>query len=373
MFINNNIRKIVMNKHNKKVYDFAAKSAQIDSIKKFPEFQDYMTKFEKIYEGGLFNIKASYGESLYYGHIQQLFRYCNMNPKDYVYFPIMEHGIQFVTRVRENQQMRIFQGKDNIEGWRKYYKGYPFYMIGPYIHYVESYYESDEIAKYKSELGKVLTIFPAHTYELADNFYNEQEFVDYIMDIMAKDYDSVIISVYWADVNAEVYKLFKERGAILMSAGFRGDTNFIRRLKTILELSDTVVSNAFGTFIGYAYYLNKVVKLIDGNVIVDSSKESVDSPEMENELHQIEKQFMRAFAIDKPEFTKEQLELCEYYWGLDKLKTKEEIQAILKINKQILKEAKGFIKWIPWAAQKVMKKGKLTELEYSVLSEAMGE
>ena len=92
------------------------------------------------------------------------------------------------------------------------------------------------------------------------------------MNVLAKQYDTVMVSVYWNDVESKLYGMFEKCGAILVSSGFRGDKAFISRLKTLISLSDCVCGNAFGTHIGYAMYLNKPFIYINNDLIFEKIK-----------------------------------------------------------------------------------------------------
>ena len=66
-----------------------------------------------------------------------------------------------------------------------------------------------------------------------------------------------MVSIYWNDVDSDLCELFRKKGAMLASNGFRCDDNFIRRLKAIIQLSDVTLGNDLGSHIGYSIYLGK--------------------------------------------------------------------------------------------------------------------
>lgn len=371
LYLNNSARTVLLYRYNKEVNEFIKEASHIDSIRNFERFKNFIEIFKNKYNGGIYSVKKSYSESLLYGHINMMSDYAGIEKKDFIYFPVMEHGIQFYMQIKQNQPPRIFQGDYFLDDWRSEYKNTPLYVIGPYVHYADKYYNENNFTKLRLKYKKTLLVFPSHSYELAETNYNEKQFVDYVMDRLAKDYDTVMVCAYWADLNHEVYSLFKSRGAVIVSAGFRGDFNFIKRLKSIIMLSDCVVSNALGTFLGYAVYLDKPVIMIDGNVVNDI-KDMTVTEEMSDKLSRIQGQFMREFAPLKEPLNDEQIKLCNKYWGLDKTKTPEEIRVILKVNKMVIKGAGGKIRRIGKSAIKVLNSDNLSECEHRILKEAMG-
>ncbi len=372
LYLNNFLRSIIMRKFNNRVEKFIDEASKYDSIGNFEDFREFIKNFKNVYSSGIFSVKKSFSESLLYGHINEMYNYAGLDKKDFIYFPIMEHGIQFYMQTKKNHPPRIFQGEYFLDEWRKEYVGNPYYVIGPYIHYARPYYDKETFDRMKSELGKTLVIFPTHTYELAESKYNATKFVDYVMDTLAKDFDSVVVCSYWADLDHEINKLFSDRGAKIVSAGFRGDYNFIRRLRTIIELSDSVAANSLGTFLGYSIYLKKPVIMFNGD-IVSKMKDISVSEQMSSSMKDIENDFMKIFSLGKESFSEEQISLCNPYWGFDKIKTPEEIAAIFQVNKMIIKRAHGSIKNIGKAAQKVYKNAKLSEIQHRILKEALAK
>ena len=366
LYLNNSLRCVALSKYNKKVQDFIDRAAKIDSIMDFCEFKDFIKEFKKVYSGGIFSIKKAYSESLLYGHINEVFHYAELDEKDFLYFPIMEHGIQFYMQIKKNHQSRIFQGEYFMEDWNKAYPGTPTFAIGPYVHYARPYYSETEFNKIKEEIGKTLLVFPTHSYELGETHYNAEDFVDYVMQEQAKDYQTVMVCAYWADLDHEIYRLFEARGAKIVSAGFRGDYNFIRRLRTIIELSDGVVANSLGTFVGYCIYFKKPVVMVDGKIIKQLNDLNLTN-EMSGNMDKIEQLFYKEFSPTSKPFSKEQIELCEKYWGLSNVKSPEEIRAILQLNKKVIKKALGNVYEMGKAANTLKAENKFSELEKRVL------
>lgn len=309
-FVNDIVRRTVFKKQNDMVLAVTDKMAQIDSIESFDEFKDAVAQI-KYFNGTIFSVKRAFGESLHYGHLQALKEYAGFNEDDFKYFPVLEHGVNFWEHTEIVPLPRVCQGTYLIEKWRKRHPYVPIYSIGPYITYAKEYYDKSRFCELKARLKKTVLIFPAHTFEMDSQEYDMKKFVDETMNRFSSDYDTVMISAYWADLRYELYDLFAKAGAKIVSAGFRGDPNFISRLKTMILLSDYIVGNDLGTFVGYGKMLGKPVSLIHTDINRVSAERTNDYKTFTGNISL----FYEYFAIDKPIDEQKQHELCCRFWG----------------------------------------------------------
>lgn len=374
LYLNNVTRTIVMGGHNHKVSNFTKEISTIDSIKDYEQFSKEIVKYKKIYRNGYFSIKKTYSESLLYGHINEMFNYAKLSTNDFFYFPIMEHGIEFNNIVNANHPCRIFQGEYLQKDWNRINVGVPTFKVGPYINYARPMYSTTEHDLLKKQLGKTLLVFPFHSYELADIKNENYDFINLVMDMLAKNFDNVLVCAYWTDVDDEIYCRFKERGAKIVSAGFRGDANFIRRLRTLMDLSDCVIGNALGTFLGYSVARKKRVLLYKDQIIT-TIKDIEITKDMRHTFNAVETEFVNNFSNletimeDGIKYSYEQLNLCNKYWGTESLRTPEEISSILNISKMIIKQSKGFINKVPEAVQELIKNNAFNLSEKALLDQ----
>ena len=266
-FINDFARKTIMSYYNQNVLKLITEFSKIDSIMDYKMFCGLINKTGVLskHRKTILSLKRVYGESLLYGHLSSIEHFAEIKKRDLKYFPIMEHGVTFWEIVNASGFPRVCQGDYLRENWKRKYPGVPLFCVGPYIHYADYYYSLEKRTALKKELGKTLLIVPAHTHEMASQDYDMQGFVDSIMRAKSS-YQTVMVLAYWADLKYPLYDCFINAGAKVVSAGFRGDPYFISRLKTILSLADIVVGNDIGTFIGYAHYLKKPVRLLPNTI-----------------------------------------------------------------------------------------------------------
>jgi hypothetical protein len=90
--------------------------------------------------------------------------------------------------------------------------------------------------------------------------FDTKEFLK-IIEEKRKGFDSVIVCLYFKDIQLGRANEYIEKGYKVTTAGHINDACFLNRLKTIIELSDYIISNGVGSHIAYGLYLNKRVEL----------------------------------------------------------------------------------------------------------------
>lgn len=308
-----------------------ASISEIDCIADFQAFRQEMELFKQ--KSITMPRVIRYGaETYHYGYYKQLIKYAKCNNDRFVYIPALEHGIRFGKTqwpYVQNSISYACQGPGRKDEIHKVDPWKPIFVLGPYIHYATPYYSLEKEQQIKSELGRVLLIFPCHSWEFGEKM-NENNLYDTIYKKYADNYDTVLVCAYWNDIDAPIIELFEKKGAKIVSAGFRNDSSFIRRLKTIISLADDVVTDDIGTNIGFCKYMNKPVYLE-----CFSPREPDDK--VYNEYFNC---FHEAFYSQNIEFSEKQLKqqekLYKYFWGGEEyLKTSEEVKDILGVMKEM--------------------------------------
>ena len=355
----------------------------IKNIEKINSIRQYLL-FSKKIQPMLYSKKLQQGKTVteaeHYGHYDALLHYAGDPFYKLVLIPGLEHGVSFIGgRYLENVICYAYQGENHLTEIHNVNPYKPAFVLGPYIHYAQYYYSKKQFDEIKKKLGKVLLVFPSHTYE-ETNIERRDDFVNRIYEKYTENFDTVMVCVYWHDVNDPVMKEFEKRGAKLVSAGFRGDKNFISRLKTIIEFSDAAVLDGIGTNLGYCLYMRKPVYMEDWqqSIYIKQNRE-IDRDEQQK----IKLKFYSAFHTDNLLFTEEQkklqMELYETYWGGEKyIKTKEEMRLIFELLEEVYKAAHYDTRKVPKAIQCKLKEWKMSDIEeeqkkYRLLKEAIKE
>lgn len=304
---------------------------KIDPIIDFQEFKHEM-KLLKHRSITMPKVARYGGETYHYGYYNELTKYAKCGKDHLIYIPALEHGVRFGEAKWSYVQNNISYacqgpGRKNevhkIDPWK------PIFVLGPYIHYSKPYYSLEKEKEMKSKLGKVLLAFPGHSWELGDKKVGNNLF-DIVYKKYADKYDTILVCAYWNDIDAPIIDLFSQSGAKIVSAGFRNDPKFVRRLKTIISLADDVVSDDIGTNIGFCKYMNKQVYL-----------ECLSSRSPDDKFYNdILNRFHEAFYSRSMQFSNLQLQqqdkLYRFFWGGEKyLKTPCEVKNIFDVLKEM--------------------------------------
>lgn len=292
-------------------------------------------------------------ESLFYGHLKALSEYAGRRyrEEDRLLLPAIEHGITWLP------DAPVFEGKPYAHcvisqgAYRKAQSvrvGRPHYVLGPYTAYVDGLLTAQQLEAAKARLGSTALLFPAHTYEGSSVSCRKEEFVEKAMADLSSAYDSVLVSAYWHDADDDLFRMFADAGAVVLSAGLRSDTSFLARLKTMIQLSDVVIGNSLGTHIGYA--LAEGRPYIMANWGVPPVVEDFGGGRAEHEIHalaQAEDRVEAAFCANSPlvggALTDDQKDIYEFYWGgEEKTKSPEDVAAVFDISSDILEGSRGF-------------------------------
>ena len=275
----------------------------------------------------------------FYGIGTSLNLYAGLKANNLIKFYI-EHGYYFGSYIAEDSKIYWCNNILTFSQRRKdYLKHHPFnkiYEIGPYIHYAQQYSSNSDFNRYRSDLGKMLLVFPMHasTGTLLD--YNLNLFFDFI-DTLKKDYDSVVISIFWTDLNNKGFiSECQRRKYKIFSAGNRYDQFFLSRLKDIINLSSMTISNGVGTHIIYSVFLNKAHYIFKQkiNEVALNKKGSFELNIYKNDEYLIrEKEMGELEELFSPVFsevlTSKQYNYCKINFGFDKIKSPTELLKLL--------------------------------------------
>lgn len=314
-------------------------------------------------------------ESLYYGNLSALLQYAGCPRESAIYLPNVEHGVDLMGQCNPVSTNSVVYSKNRRDVLHHGDPGRPVFTIGPLIHYAKSIYTDAQAAQFKATLGKTVLVLPVHSSETYTSHYSEKEYVDAVFERYERDYDTIMVCVFFNDLFGETCKLFRERGAKIVSCGFRFDPLFIRRLKTLMMLSDCVSTNFGTTSVGYSVYLERPVDFFQASEI------SLDfwGQRHDNKSVQGQNQRMKELFCDPSRgITTEQREYVEAYWGLSQIRTPEEIRAMVAVSKKLLRACMGqlslYQKTAPWVLKALsLRRDSFGMLQHRILKEALGQ
>jgi len=253
----------------------------------------------------------------------------------------LKHGVQINTYCTageiENDLPGLFVFSERSKAIFSEKTDKEIYAIGPYIYYAEPLLTLEEFKKEKNRLGKSLLIMPLHSDVYAEVSYDDYEHLSKIKEI-AKKFDTVRVCLHWYDIKHNMYDHYIKQGWECVSAGHEENHLFMSRLKSIIQLSDAVLSDGVSTHIGYAMLLNKPNYLVQTDM---GLKNTANLDYITDELlysfieGPVIEEFFRIFSRYDMTITQEQRDLVDTYWGLSSLRSKEEMhEIILKLDQK---------------------------------------
>ncbi|KQW86904.1 hypothetical protein ASC84_14340 [Acinetobacter sp. Root1280] len=294
-----------------------------------------------------------------YGIFNSLFKI--QNDPLYLY-PSVEHGLIFRntnwTDTADTARASCITLSDFRQQILRNYYNTPIFCVGPYIHYADQYYTKENFTKIKKNLGKTLLVFPTHGTDDFHVTYEQQIFLDMIKNFK-NEFDSILICAFWWNINDPLLNILKKMGCQIVSAGFREDPLFLSRLKTIIELSDLAIGDSIGTHIGYCIHLNTPFFYFDSKSLKNHIKDDFISYHM----NILKKAFLNSTTINK-----DHLDLIDYYWGINHIKSKKDLEDIQILNKIITRNCYGRTSLYSKYSQSLLKKPKtISENQFKLL------
>jgi len=169
--------------------------------------------------------------------------------------------------------------------------------------------------------------------------YNLTNFTERINQIKEKySFKSILVCLYFKNVyDKKLVDHYLNNGYILCSAGHKWDKHFLDRLKTIISLADNTISNDVGTNVGYCISLKKPHTILKSEIKYRQlNRAGYDQIRVEIsrnrqlETNDVKDGFLRTDDAIFEKINNNQIQLINKYWGLDSIKTKNELFSILK-------------------------------------------
>ena len=305
--------------------------------------QAYLDPFEMANENKIKNIskcKEHYRANSFYGVSHWLKRYSGYEGK---ICACIEHGVYFGSYV--NPKEGLESGLPAVITFgqmrkRHLVKVSPLWIvpIGPYIQYAEPFYSAKDTEEIKARFGKTLLVFPQHSCLESNVGYDAKSFFSKIEAIRGRQsIDTVIVNIYYRDLNEKIKIFCKQHGYIISCAGHQTDPMFLSRLKSVIQLSDYTVSSTVGTHVGYCVSMNKPHAVLNSLNLATDGEDACSSPEKQHDFKILEE----AFQEKADGITSKQIRLCNYYWGNDISLSRKEMHSMLTSCEARFKAMRG--------------------------------
>jgi hypothetical protein len=216
-------------------------------------------------------------------------------------------------------------------GWLRERFGLPAQAIGPWIHYARPLLDPEAIARLRKELGSTLLVVLAHSWDQVERRMDHRACLEAVAASAGRGgYRSVIWLRHWKD--PELEGLPPEW--IVACNGHRSNPWFLDALRTLIELSDGMASNAFGTHLGYAVALGRALHWIEVEAEQDLSRLAGDKAGEEaaewNERQRLSAELRRRLQQPGEEGARAVRDLLDPYWGFGAVRTPATLRNLLR-------------------------------------------
>ena len=290
-------------------------------------------------QNSAFTATRNIGENFAYGNFEAFSDYAGVKAEHWA-FPAITHGYAVLDAygypVRLNWRSVLGAGPKIKAIYHEISRDCMYFAVGPFFHYIKSFYDDEKLAQLKEAQGKNLTVFPVHTVVSHSQTYDIDAFIKRVFE-EAKQFDSLTVCTYFFDYNTEVIQRLKAGGAKIVTAGFNFDTSFMSRLKTIFLLADAVLTNTLGSHVNHALSLNKPVKLIRQEVVSSCRHHNNDATKIA--MKNAQSHLQSVLETSDYRITKKQIEAFDPITGFNLVKSKEEITALFDLSGRIIMNA----------------------------------
>lgn len=261
----------------------------------------------------------------YYGNATVMKRYAGISPLKVLNMSI-QHGTYFGEYVWEpdykNRNDYILVPGHNREEVYHRVCNKKVLVSGTHIAYANSIFDEKKTNQMKQEYGRTLLAFPCHSTHHNSCSYDESRFINEIIKF-EKDFDTVMVCMYWRDIQLGQHIPFMDRGWKMVSAGHIYDHRFLDRLCAIFKLGDSMITNGIGDHIGQAIYFDIPIKFCPQKISVVSDK--LGGYSSGEEMNRIGELFLEYDG----KISKEQYDVCDFYFGSKTKLSREEMRKVL--------------------------------------------
>jgi hypothetical protein len=277
--------------------------------------------------------------SHHYGHDIQLKRYAGLPLVGPPLDVLIEHGLKVAkesTFESPTDWSRAFLCMGPLRAqWVRERYGLPAIAIGPMIAYAQSLISEQRLKQLRSHLGSTLLVILAHSWDSVERRMDIGAcFRDVEAIRNAHGYDSVILLRHWKDPHwADMPEDW-----LVACNGHRSNPWFLDCLRTLMQLSDGLVSNAFGTHLGYGCFCNLRLHWLNHQASQDLShlkghqaaKEQLEWQERQRLSNELSALLQNGSEGDSAAVHADRLrDLLNPYWGFSEHRTPQDMKAIL--------------------------------------------
>lgn len=217
--------------------------------------------------------------------------------------------------------------------WIQEHFGCRAQAIGPWILYARSLLDSDALRHERQQLGRCLLVMLAHSWDRVERRLDLKRCIEVVERTARKyNYDQVIWLRHWQDP----VDLPLPAPWLRACNGHRSNPWFLDSLRTLFDLSDGLISNAFGTHLGYAAALGKELHWIEAAAEEDLSR--LPAAQARRAEREWKERLRLSSLLDR--LLQEHGHTCDRntplwellnpYWGFDRVQSPTDLQQLLR-------------------------------------------
>ena len=215
----------------------------------------------------------------------------------------------------------------------------------------------------KTNLGKTLLVFPRHSVGDTQYVTNINLFINYVENIKTeKNYDTVLACCYFADIERGLHFRYQQRGWNIVTCGRIENFDFLDILKTLILLSDAIVTQGYTTAVAYAGCLG-----IPVNIYKDSCEAYGTGKDVNILYNYVYGQpfidMYNLFAEFRESLTESQVQFVKKYFGVDCVWKPQELNLLFQFAEEIKKYRN-----VPKKLNKILSKDKYLEILPKIIS-----
>ncbi len=193
-------------------------------------------------------------------------------------------------------------------------------VIGPYIIHATPSLMPNQVKKLQEEFGKVLLVIPSHSHELMHTDFHEDSFINEVLKIKESiGFTNIFVCMFFVDIQKNRHVEYQKQGFTIVTAGHRHDSRFLGRLRSIIDISSSTMSNSLGTHVGYCVALGKPHYIWQQSIEYmrpsGEKQQRFSTHEIEKQYLKEEAEVIKVFSNYSETITPEQLEVVHKYWG----------------------------------------------------------
>lgn len=263
-------------------------------------------------------------DSLYYGSKLYGFQYGLKRYSGYcgIINASIEHGPNLDSEeggeyLEKNRPALIVQSNQRKKFIEKMNLGRPVFAVGSQIYYANSIFREYDLDIVKKNLGKTLLIYPLHDIEDFHYIQNVEKFIEFVKKIKGEhDYQTVLVSMYFVDIERGRHIRFQQEGWTILSAGRRTNYDFADMMKTIISMSDFAIFQAYTSAIGFCTYMG-VPSMIYHQPFLFSENGKEELQTFMGIKDSMMTSLESVFADYCEEITKEKYDFANYWFGFE--------------------------------------------------------